>query len=44
MDERRVLVLPQGLNPFGESRLAFVNDDDEASVQRHFLERVRGLS
>src|SRR4029453_4569348 len=30
MDEHRVLVLPQGLNPFGDSRLAFVNDDEKA--------------
>jgi hypothetical protein len=44
MDERRVLVLPQGLNPFGESRLAFVNDDEETSVQRHILERLELIS
>jgi predicted ATP-grasp superfamily ATP-dependent carboligase len=44
MDERRVLVLPQGLNPFGDSRLAFVNDDEKASSQRHFLERLELMS
>ncbi|TFD53974.1 ATP-grasp domain-containing protein [Cryobacterium frigoriphilum] len=32
-----VLVLPQGLNPFGTSRCVFVNDDDSTTAQQHFL-------
>lgn len=35
-EERRVLVLPQGLNPFGNSRVLFINDDSEGSTQEFF--------
>ena len=41
--ERRVLVLPQGLNPFGASRVVFVNDDVDGTAQRVFAERIREL-
>ena len=38
--ERRVLVLPQGLNPFGACRVVFVNDDGDGTAQRIFIERI----
>ena len=38
-----VLALPQGLNPFGPSRFAFVNDDSAGTAQRLFLRQVDGL-
>lgn len=34
------LVLPQGLNPFGNTRVAFVNDDHDRSARSAFLRRV----
>ena len=37
--ESGVLALPQGINPFGDSRLVFVNDYDE-TAQRIFVERI----
>lgn len=38
--ERRVLILPQGLNPFGGSRLLFINDDSHGAAQRAFLAEI----
>jgi hypothetical protein len=35
-----VLVLPQGLNPFGGSRIVFINDDCHATAQRTFIQRI----
>ena len=43
-EEDGVLVLPQGLNPFGDSRLVFVNDDEDASAQRRFLGQLERSS
>ena len=39
--EFEVLVLPQGLNPFGNSRFLFINDNNEASAQRAFINRIK---
>lgn len=36
--KHRVLVLPQGLNPAGNSRVLFINDTIQNSVQQKFLE------
>lgn len=38
------LVLPQGLNPFGISRLIFINDDILKTAQQMFLKRIKHLS
>lgn len=38
--EQKVLVLPQGLNPFGKSRLIFVNDDPEGTAQQLFIREI----
>lgn len=36
----RVIVLPQGLNPFGSSRFIFINDTGANPVQRKFLREI----
>lgn len=38
--QRSVLVLPQGLNPFGDSRLVFINDDSDGTVQNRFIQQI----
>ena len=35
--EKQVLILPQGLNPFGKSRLLFINDNENGEAQKSFL-------
>lgn len=40
--ESGCVALPQGLNPFGHSRLIFVNDDAGKTAQRKFLRMVEG--
>jgi len=37
-----VLALPQGLNPFGDSRFVFVNDDSRGTAQRFFRRHLAG--
>ena len=39
-EERGALVLPQGLNPFGDSRIVFINDDDDGTAQRLFIQGI----
>jgi ATP-grasp domain len=39
-EDRGALVLPQGLNPFGDSRVVFVNDDSHGTAQRMFAQRI----
>lgn len=41
--ELGVLILPQGLNPFGNSRFIFVNDDQNGSAQQEFINRLSRL-
>lgn len=36
-----VLILPQGINPFGNSRFIFINDDPNATAQKEFLQRLK---
>lgn len=36
----KVLILPQGLNPVGNSRVVFINDDHLNTVQKEFLKRI----
>lgn len=38
--ERSVLVLPQGLSPFGGSRFVFINDDCDGTAQQTFIQRI----
>lgn len=38
--EFKVLVLPQGLNPFGNSRFIFINDDQPGTAQNRFINRI----
>ncbi len=38
--DEKVLVLPQGLDPFGTSRLIFINDNLEAEAQKRFLRKI----
>ncbi|MDH6236822.1 hypothetical protein [Cryobacterium sp. CG_9.6] len=35
-----VIALPQGLNPFGASRMVFVNDDDSGTAQNFFSRQL----
>lgn len=42
--EYKVLVLPQGLNPFGSSRFLFINDDYRSSAQQTFIRRIKQYS
>lgn len=37
---RQVKILPQGINPFGYSRVLFINDNDEMQVQREFINQL----
>ena len=39
--ENNVLALPQGLNPFGNSRLIFINDDEVSTAQKAFIQRLK---
>lgn len=39
--ERGVLVLPQGLDPFGGSRVVFINDDCDGIAQQTFIARIQ---
>lgn len=43
MKETDVLILPQGINPLGKSRVLFVNDQADSSVQLRFLEELKGI-
>lgn len=36
----QVKILPQGINPFGYSRVLFINDNDAMQVQREFIEQI----
>lgn len=38
--EFRTLILPQGINPFGSSRIVVINDDESGAAQRQFLATV----
>lgn len=38
--EFEVLVLPQGLNPFGNSRFIFMNDDQPGTAQNTFINQI----
>jgi hypothetical protein len=38
--KNHVLILPQGLNPFGNSRFIFINDDKKGSAQKRFLQMI----
>ncbi len=38
--ESKVLILPQGLNPFGGSRFIFINDNEEGSWQQEFIRTI----
>ena len=35
-----VLILPQGINPFGNSRFLFINDDQDKVIQQQFIEEL----
>lgn len=39
-NERGVLILPQGLNPFGKSRVLFINDDAVGTAQQTFIHEI----
>jgi predicted ATP-grasp superfamily ATP-dependent carboligase len=39
-DRCGVLILPQGLNPFGNSRFIFVNDDHSGTAQQLFIQGI----
>ena len=39
-NERGVLVLSQGLHPFGDSRFVFINDDCHGTAQQTFIRRI----
>ena len=38
--KHKVMILPQGLNPVGNSRVLFINDDQDNRVQTEFLKRI----
>lgn len=39
-EEHNVLILPQGLNPAGNSRVLFINDNSQNRVQQKFLKAL----
>ena len=39
--KRGVIVLPQGLSPFGGSRIVFINDDYDATAQQTFVQQIK---
>jgi hypothetical protein len=39
-EESRMMVLPQGLNPFGNSRLLFINDNKKGTGQQMFIKKI----
>lgn len=39
--ENGVLCLPQGLNPFGTTRMIFVNDDLQRTAQNSFIKMLQ---
>lgn len=41
---RQVKILPQGINPFGYSRVLFINDNEEMQGQREFIDRIQRKS
>ncbi|WP_157373465.1 hypothetical protein [Algoriphagus terrigena] len=38
--DTEVLILPQGINPTGKSRVLFVNDDEDSKTQCRFLDEL----
>jgi hypothetical protein len=39
-NDHRVMCLPQGINPFGSSRMVFINDDSGSTYQKLFLKSI----
>jgi len=41
LEKHKVICLPQGLNPFGTSRMIFINDNREGTAQKEFIEAIK---